>query len=583
MTTFDISRLRLWLSRFLATLRYAAAAAALYYATQFTDDALCGVINLSLWLLPFALALAIGARWVGACNFASAFTLLVQAVSEVKFKYFGNRLAVSDYAFLIEPANWRIVVQYPLLQVALAGALGFALLLVLDAVLARAKRAPRTLRLLCVLLAVVLGATAYFGRHHHNWDVFQDEADCGLVHRCGTLARLVYSIAVFEFDPPGHDGDPALFQRERAALPPQADAGGALPDVVLWLNESTLDPRSFRLPRARLPRLPMFEHTARTRASGLLRVHTFGGKTWLSEFSVLTGLVPDDFGGRRNLVFNAVAPNLRVNLVKLFEANGYKSIVLMPTFKRFYGAGRTYEGMGFDEVLTLRDFPEYDKIPGDEWDIAESPRLAEAAQTLIRRHRSSREAAKPLFLYLLSVHEHAPYSSRTPVDYGLQRSGIDPALAARLTDYLNKLRRLDQGVSALDRYLSAPGARRALFAYFGDHQAYFEGGAVPYRFDMAEPRNVTQYQLRANYETPDAPLAPLLDIAYLPGLIADFSGVRKDEYFAALSDMRRLCAGTLDECGNAELLRSYKAYVFGPHIGLFDEPPLKPESAPATP
>ena len=45
--------------------------------------------------------------------------------------------------------------------------------------------------------------------------------------------------------------------------------------------------------------------------------------------------------------------------------------------------------------------------------------------------------------------------------------------------------------------------------------------------------------------------------------------MRKNAYFDALSAMRRLCAGMLDECGDAALVDSYKGYVFSPEIGLF--------------
>jgi phosphoglycerol transferase MdoB-like AlkP superfamily enzyme len=311
----------------------------------------------------------------------------------------------------------------------------------------------------------------------------------------------------------------------------------------------------------------MLDIDQHTRGASPLRVHTFGGKTWLSEFSLLTGLVPDDFGGRRSLVFNAVGPHTTSNLVRLLKSNGYHAVVLMPTFKRFYGAGRVYEKMGFDEVLTLRDFHEYDSVPGDEWDIATSPRLGEAAAKLIRDHRKGPDAGKPLFLYLLSIMEHAPYSKHTPVTFGLDRTGITPSLASKLSDYIGRLKVLSDAVSGLDRFLQAD-SRPAMLCYFGDHQAYFEEPPPPYKYTLPDPSFITQYRLRSNFVTAAVPPAATLDIAFLPSLLADLAGVTEDPYFTALSAMRRLCAGKLDDCEDHRLLESYKGYVYSDKLGL---------------
>jgi phosphoglycerol transferase MdoB-like AlkP superfamily enzyme len=556
----------------LLLLRYGAAAVALYVSLKYTDDAICAVINLSLFLLPLTLALAVSGRRVSSLSIASALSIFVYVLGELKFKYFGDRLAVADYSFIAEPANWAIVWRYPLLWETLTAFVLFVSLLVADALIdSRGTVALRPrLRLAAAAIFVALAACNYFNRHHHQWEVFRDDADCGPMHTCGVMSRLVFSTNVFEFDPPAHNEDPTLFVTKKDQLPPLAlvPADAQLPDIVVWLNESTFNPANFLLPNARLPRMAMFEDNDRTRASGLMRVHTFGGKTWLSEFSVLTGLVPDDFGPRRNLVFNTVGPKVNSTLVRLLKANGYRAVVLMPTMKRFYGAGRTYEAMGFDEVLTLRDFHEYDKIPGDEWDIADSDRLSDAARNLISQHRNGVGRERPIFLYMLSVHEHAPYSKKTKVAYGLERSGVTPALAAKFTDYVNKLRLLIQGVTAMDNYVAA-SQRHTLFAYFGDHQAYYEEASPPYRYALRDPKDITQFQIRANFGPPALPQLPLTDIAFLPSLVADYAGVRKDEYFDALSAMRRLCEGKLEDCEDQALVQSYKGYVFSQALGLF--------------
>ena len=557
----------------LQPLRYSAAAFAIFVSLQYTDDALCAVINAGLFLLPLSLLLALCGRRVWSLSGASAFAIFLYGMGELKNNYFGNRLAIADWEFIAEPVNWSVVWLYPRMYTALSAFLFGLLLLALDAALAarRHPSLPAQTRLLSGLLFLGLVVFMYGNRHHHTWEVWRDDADCGDRHTCGIAGRLMYSFSMFEYEPPAHAGDPSVFLARKSALAGPPPFASEPTDVVVWLNESTFDPRNYKLPGAKLPKLPMFDRTPRTRAMGAMRTHTFGGKTWLSEFSMLTGLVPDDFGALRNLVFTTVGPNTHSNMFRLFKANDYKTVVLMPTFKRFYGAGRTYVGMGVDEVLTLRDFREYDTLPGDAWDIADTDRMAEAAINLIKRHRGGPEAAKPLFLYLLSVKEHAPYSRKTKVLYNLDHSGLTKSMAGRMTDYIGRLRTLDAAVKSMDDYLGTQGSRHSLFAYFGDHQAYFDEPSPPYRDTLPDPDHVTQFQIRANFAAPPTPREPLLDIAFVPSLVVDFAGVRKDDYFSALTAMRQLCGGLLDECADEALLQSYKAYVFSPELNLFEK------------
>jgi len=102
----------LWLvGRGLALLRYAAIAAALWVSLQYTDDAVCGVINAGLFLLPLCLFLALSGRVAASLNGAAAVAIFVYFMGEMKLRYFGNRLALADMAFVGESANWTIVTR----------------------------------------------------------------------------------------------------------------------------------------------------------------------------------------------------------------------------------------------------------------------------------------------------------------------------------------------------------------------------------------------------------------------------------------------------------------------------------------
>jgi hypothetical protein len=556
----------------LATLRYILAGVALWIALQYTDDPACLLMNACLLLLPWLLLAAATGRWDSSLGLAAFVAVLLYALGEYKYAYLGDRLATADFAILLRPANWIVVGQYPAVQAGLWIALGAALVLGLDAFLAsrNGPQMQRTGRVVALIASLSLLAFCHAHRRDHRWEVFRDDADCGDMHICGVFSRLVFSTGVFEFEPPAY-ADPDYFVAQSSTpeghLRPPMLRTTTRPDIVVWLNESTFDPRGWQLPGAQLPKLQMFEDSNRTVARGLLRVHTFGGKTWLSEFSMLTGLVPEDFGLGRNLVFETVPPRVNSSLVQLLKAQGYHTMALMPTPKRFYGAADTYTALGVDQVLTLRDFPEYDGLKGDEWDIAESPRLAEAALSLVQRFHANSPAHTPLFLYMLSIKEHAPYSKMQRARYNLDRAPVTETLSRKLTDYVERLRRLDFAVTALESTL-ARSANPTVFCWFGDHQPYFEEAQPRYAIEAPTPDLVTQYQITANFHVRHEPVGRMTDIAFLPSLLVDLAGVRRDNLFAAMSTMRRLCDGRLGDCPDARLVDSYHGHIYGPSVGL---------------
>src|SRR5882757_8919154 len=229
----------------LAFIRYAAIIAAIWASLKYSDDAVDTVINSGLFLLPLLLMLALSGRIAASISLAAAIAIFVYVLGEMKLRYFDNRLAISDFTFLDESANWIIVARYPLLYSSLIGFIAFALLLMLERRLntrhVRSMRIAPRARVAAAGLFVALIAFGLVNRQHHTWEVFRDDADCGRLKTCGVMSRLVYSIAVFEFEPPKHEGDPAYFLDHMAGAPALVTPADAPknPDIVVWLNEST--------------------------------------------------------------------------------------------------------------------------------------------------------------------------------------------------------------------------------------------------------------------------------------------------------------------------------------------------------
>lgn len=143
----------------------------------------------------------------------------------------------------------------------------------------------------------------------------------------GVVSNLVMSASEVGYEPPTFSGETAEYFKQRAAaLNLHAASNSQHPDIIVLLQESTVDPRLYSVPDPKMmPSLTMFEHGGNVKAHTPMRVQTFGGGTWLSEFALLTGLRSDDFGAMKNSVFYSAVDHVNDSLFK------QKTMVITPS------------------------------------------------------------------------------------------------------------------------------------------------------------------------------------------------------------------------------------------------------------
>jgi hypothetical protein len=116
------------------------------------------------------------------------------------------------------------------------------------------------------------------------------------------------------------------------------------PHIILIHQESVVPPSHF--PSLSYDRsLDAFfqSHDGQLRK---LRVETFGGGSWLTEFSVLTGLSIHSFGGMRQFVQQIMAGKVKEALPQALTRCGYRNVVFYPMLRHFLASGRFFEGAG---------------------------------------------------------------------------------------------------------------------------------------------------------------------------------------------------------------------------------------------
>ncbi len=139
-----------------------------------------------------------------------------------------------------------------------------------------------------------------------------------------------------------------LVASAQAALPPSSQhalaAPAEKPDIFFILQESTFLPAVLR-PGHKSQRL--FGDGSAQR--GPLKVHTYGGGTWRTEFSLTTQMRPQEFGGDGLYVFHQLEGRVHRSIFTELKKLGYRTVVFYPVPGFFINAAPFYASIGVDE------------------------------------------------------------------------------------------------------------------------------------------------------------------------------------------------------------------------------------------
>src|SRR5262249_60371523 len=85
-----------------------------------------------------------------------------------------------------------------------------------------------------------------------------------------------------------------------------------------------------------------------------VRVETYGGASWLTEFSLLAGVSTRSFGGMRQFVQTFTQNKLKDPLPQALERCGYRNVVFYPMLRNFVSNDRFYSSIGLKEIFDLK-------------------------------------------------------------------------------------------------------------------------------------------------------------------------------------------------------------------------------------
>lgn len=522
---------------------------------------------IALFVLLFSAMFAITGQWQRGLNFASVLFVVLMLFHRMKIHYYKQPLLISDFWLVTDWRNWETLLHYKgaiFGVLGLLGLLGYAIFGWSDV-----ESASTGFR----VFAAILAATSFGLMWHYSKDPDATKVWLDSLPDDGrdVFLNLPMSCRGVFFKVPEFEGNSQKFKEKMTALlnekaesktesaeKPDAEK----PDIVVCLQESTLNPHQFDFDAETIPPFSMFNKQEDTAFVSPLRVHTVGGATWKSEFAFLAGVPSTDFGALASGVFYSVVPHLQTGFIKNLREQGYFCVALSPFTKGNYNAKPAYDHFGFDLMLQPQDLGYPASISKNLWHISSEEMMYYTKLILQKQHPSLENVQQPMFVYVLTMKEHGPYNTNMPNHFNLASKRLGGKAISCLNDYIDRIDSLNEAIEGLNDYLKSRETPY-VFGYFGDHQVAFDNQLPPKKGNFANPDYVTQFVVRTNRKTDFVQQQDFLDLAFVGGVLLDVAGLSpKDDFMRANIAMRQLSQGKLEDAADMDLVNSYRNYLY---------------------
>ena len=422
---------------------------------------------------------------------------------------------------------------------------------------------PRTLswrhRGQLVMASMVVAFVGHLPLAQRNADFFNERyfALSSFITSIGDLPQLFSKHGIMEVAP-------------RPSITPIA--GGQItcrpketpPDIVLFLNESAMPPGVY--PGLHYP--PELETFFRSFDGRIhpLRVETFGGGTWLSDFTALTGLSTYSFGSTRNFVANFMSGRLRHSLPQYLKACGYETAIIYPASAGFAGVGRFYEAIGFDRVIDTSIHRAPDQRQRDAFYLNEVAKIIEA---------KSDGPRKPKFVVASSMSTHSPWNFRFAPEAQRETDQLRWNADVEFDEYLWRmvLAKRDREQFRTRLNTSVPDTK-ILYVGYGDHQPALakiplaDNQAIAdegrsWQLDKTSKAFETYFSIDGKGFTPRFPGADheITEISYLPVITILAAGLPLDPVMMRRAWLFDHCKGLYATCADRGSVLAFQRWL----------------------
>lgn len=490
----------------------------------------------------------------------------IHGASTLKYAHSGLKLTVTDLPLLLAGTVPFFFVQYPLaVTAALTGLLGLIAIAVTAILYLPGTPIPLAAQLAFLGLATLGLALAY-----------RSNGGATALQRIAAQPRCFYSAFVASLLDPRSWRQFGGFVLSDIAddplplLPATPAKRPTYPDIIVIQHESIFDPRLYGLPVG-----PLIENflTPQHGLHGRLNVDIFGGGSWQSEFSLLTGLSSASFGSNGYFLFERGVGCFHHSLPKALGALGYTTTLTSSCRRGFLNYDNFYRSIGMRERIFTDDLP----APFDVEKFEATNSDSEFLRAALNVHADAIDKGSgPRFLYMLTNYNHGPHSRRLVATgrYETQRAFAMTSLPdatyaeyyARLVETADTWHRLKADLVA--RFPDRP----MLVIHYGDHQPVMTR-RIQSRLQLSQNER-RQFQTFYAIEMLNDPAAsmipgrgPNLDIAFLGTVALQHAGLPLDPIFATRASLREQCGEAYFASGSERKRRFHRTLV---DLGLID-------------
>lgn len=345
----------------------------------------------------------------------------------------------------------------------------------------------------------------------------------------------------------------------RFALPGTCNASAKPPHILLIHQESVVPPSNF--PQIRYDKSVDRMFQSYDGRLHKMRVETYGGASWLSEFSILAGVSTHSFGGMRQFVQSLMAGKLADTLPQTLQRCGYRNVVFYPMLRNFVSNAKFYTAIGMPEIFDMKDQGAKSVTERDRFYYTNA---------LAEMERHFKASGQPLFVFLQTMATHSPYTFTYEPE--VKVAGGPPGSNPEIHEYL---RRLSMAHMDYD-YMVGELKRRFpdepfLIVHYGDHQPVATRTLLGYENEDPEdmtlapdsPGFLTYFAVSGlNYAPPPLPPVEVLDVPYLGGVILEAARLPLSDSFKERRRLMAVCKGRYFTCPKKdEILQFHRRLI----------------------
>jgi len=360
----------------------------------------------------------------------------------------------------------------------------------------------------------------------------------------GVVIPFLQSTRNLNISQPEQDFQPQPGFYEIPAGQKTSQASPDKPNIIAIMSESFADFDNIRPVETTEPVMPFFDQLLNSPNArhGKLLVSIFGGGTCNSEFEFLTGSSML-FMADGSLPYNSYFMGPTHALPDLLGQQGYRSVAIHPYLRTFWDRNLVYPAIGFDQYISMEDFPADGKVRdfiSDEADFNQ-----------IIRTYENKQPEERLFIFSVTMQNHFPYNSSEEIlsglDYNIKLPTLTEVESVEL--YLSLLRQSDDALRDLIYYFSTVD-EPTLIVLFGDHlpgnnnvfKNFYEDlfGKPLADLTQLETQKIyeTPWLIWANYELP-AVAKDVTSPNFLATTVLDLAGAEKSPYFEQVSQLNQ--------------------------------------------